>query len=530
MFRLRKSPPVQYKRAAALLSFLLSIQLALHFAENIVFLLVSLPLFGLIYFIFCHEYFDNSQEISISICHKRTGILQCWLISFSIMLFGQMLFWGAFFPGGFNLDALNQWYQIHGELPVSNWHSPLVTFFYWTITRLSDSLSVCIAVQLVLFSSAAALLISELYRQYISQRMAAVVSILMALNPAIGRINVSLVKDIYFSIILLLMYFVLLRVIGTNGYILRSKLTILASSFLLTALILVRHNGILMTAAIILALLIYYKKYRPFVVRILFISSLLTILIEGPIYRTFNVAPHANIVGESVGVPMAIMVNALVNDPDNIPDDAKDFLHSIEPNDSAWKNSYVIGEWDSCKWTIGDNTGDGMLLSSTPLTKIIVLIAKTAIACPNASYQSFRENTRIIWQAIGSCNWLPFVFQEENPYQIIYRPVASLSSIEANYFSLFSTGPLGIYHWNTGLQISVLLLLFLRCVKRGSVTTGILIFPLLLYNIGTSLIIAGPNYRYFYCNAVLFVPLILYLFCAKQQDPEPVRMSNHRNQ
>ncbi len=520
MSRIKKTPPIQYKKTAALISFLLAVQIILHFAENITFLLVALPLFGLIYFICCHEYFDNSPEISISTCHKQTGILQCWLISFSIILFGQMFFWGAFFPGGFNLDALNQWYQIHGELPVSNWHSPLVTFFYWTITRLSDSLAACIAVQLVLFSSAAALLISELYRQYISQRMATVVSILMALNPAIGRINISLVKDVYFSIILLLMYFFLLRVIGTKGSILRSKLTIFVSSFLLTAMILVRHNGILMAAAIILALLICYKKYRPFVIRILFISSLLVVLIEGPIYRIFNVAPHANIVGESVGVPMAIMVNALVNDPDNIPDDARDFLHSIEPNDSAWKNSYVVGEWDSCKWTIGNNAGDGMLLSSTPLAKIMTLAAKTVIACPNASYQSFRENTRIIWQDVGSCNWLPFVFQEENPYQITYHPVAPLDSIEANLFSLFSTGPLSIYHWNTGLQISILLLLFLRCIKQGSAAKGILVFPLLLYNIGTSFIIAGPNYRYFYCNAVLFLPLALYMFCSKQQDPD----------
>ncbi len=418
--------------------------------------------------------------------HKETGIARCRLICFSLILSGQLFFWGAFYPGGFNLDALNQWYQIHGEIPVSNWHAPLITFLYWIITRLSDSLAACIVIQLVLFSFATALLISELYRQYISLRLSIVVSILISLNPAIGRINISLVKDVYFSVFLLLTYFLLFRIIGSNGSILRSKFTIFISSLLLTVLTLVRHNGILMTASIIFFLLIYYKKYRPFIVHIFLLSALLIFLIEGPIYRIFNVAPHANMVGESVGVPMAIMVNALVNDSANMPDEAKKFLHSIEPNDSVWKENYVVGEWDSCKWTIGENASDGMLLSSSSLAEILYLTAKTVIACPNTSYQSLRENTRIIWQTIGSCNWLPYVFQEENDYQINYHPVAPLDSIEAKYYSLFSTSPLSIYHWNTGLQISILLLLFLRCVKRKSAKKGILIFPLLVYNLGTS--------------------------------------------
>ncbi len=516
MSRVNKTLPVPYKTAAILVSLLLATQVTLQFAESIRSLFIFFPIFVLIYFICYYEYFDNSQEVSLSTSTKHTGILKCQCLCFSIILSGQMFFWGAFFPGGFNLDALNQWYQIHGEMPINNWHSPLITFFYWAITKLSDSLTACIAVQLVLFSFAAALLISELYRQYISQRLAIVVSILMAFNPAIGRINVSLVKDVYFSIALLLMYVLLFRIIGSNGALLHSKSIIFMSSFLLAAMTLIRHNGILMSATIILVLLIYYKEYRTYVIRILLLNALLIFFIEVPVYHIFNVAPHSNVVGESVGVPMAIMTNALVNDPDNIPDDVKDFLHSIEPNDSAWKNSYVVGEWDSCKWTIGKNAADGMLLSTTPFTKIIGLTAKTVIACPNTSYQSFRENTRIIWQAIGPCNWLPFVFQEENSYQIIYTPVPLIESIEANLFSLFSTGPLSIYHWNTGLQASVLLLLFLRCVKQKFTAKGILIFPLLVYNIGTSFIIAGPNYRYFYCNAVLFLPLLFYMYCNRQ--------------
>ena len=508
-----KTLPTQYKRAAIIVSSLLSVQVTFHFVKDVRFLFVILPVFVLLYF-FCHlEYFDNSKEISISTRQKSNGIFRCWLICFLIILSGQMFFWGAFFPGGFNLDSLNQWYQIHNELPVSNWHSPLVTFIYWLITRLSDTLAACIVVQITLFSFAAALLISELYRQYISQSMSVVVAALIALNPAIGRINISLVKDVYFSIIALLMYFFLLKIIGSAGRSLHSKSTIAFSSLLLTAMVLVRHNGIFLAATLLLGLFLCYREYRACLRKIALLSVLLVFFVEGPIYRVLNVAPHANIVGESVGAPMAIMVNALVNDPDNIPDDVSEFLHSIEPDDSVWKEQYSVGEWDSCKWTIGENADEGMLLADESLIKIIHLTAETIIACPNASYQSLRENTRIFWQSIGTCNWLPYVFQEGNPYQITYHSIGILGFIETKFFSFFSDGPLCIYHWNTGLQVTVLLLLFLRCVKHGFAKKGLLIFPLVAYNTCTALIIAGPNYRYFYCNAVLFIPLMLYMFC-----------------
>ncbi len=504
--------PLPYRWTAFILSILFSVQIALHIVDDIKYLFIIIPVFILIYILLCLDYFDKSKEISIStMSHKDVN--KCRFISFSILLTGQMFYLGAFFPGGFNLDTLNQWYQLHGEIPVSNWHSPLVTFFYWLITQISDSIALCVMVQITLFALAASMLISEIYRQYISRTLAIIISVWIAINPAIGRINVSLVKDVYFAVFSLFAYFLLLRVINTNGAILSAKPTCFLLTLLLACIILIRHNGILMSAAIVLALFVCYRKYRSYIMRIVFLCFFLVFLTEGPLYHLLGVAPHSNLVGEAAGIPMSIMTNALVNDREHIPSDVADFMHTIEPDDSVWKDNYNIGEWDSCKWTIGEGASDGMLLADRSLSEILTLSAQTILACPNTSYQSLRENTRILWQFIGPCNWLPYVFQEDNPYGITYRPIEVLSSMETVIFSLFSKVPLGIYHWNTGLQISILLLLFLRCVKKGTNCKGILIFPLLIYDFGTSLIIAGPNYRYFYLNTVLFLPIAFYMFC-----------------
>lgn len=124
-------------------------------------------------------------------------------------------------------------------------------------------------------------------------------------------------------------------------------------------------------------------------------------IVKGPIERSLNVTPHSNTVGESIGIPMSIMSNALVNDPDNLPKDVHEFLNQIA-DDRDWREYYITGEWDSCKWEFGGIE----LLQDAHLSDILTKAAETIIACPQASYESIRENTRIFWQVIGdSTNW-----------------------------------------------------------------------------------------------------------------------------
>lgn len=514
-----------YKISAVIVAICLSAQIAFNLSSNFKQLLLIIPVFILLLFLFYYEYFNTKKEISIQQQAKIHGIHKCWFICFFIILAGQIFYWLAFFPGGFNLDALNQWYQIHGIYPVNNWHSPIVTFGYWLITRISDSLASCIFIQIVLFSIAAALLISELYKQYISLTMAVICSILIAFNPAIGRTNICIYKDVPFTILAVLLWTILLKILASKGKYLNSMKFSAILALLLSGLILVRHNGVLLVFGVLLCLVRFYKRQRKHLVAVILATTGVVFLIEGPIYHALNVQPHANVTGESVGVPMAIMANALVEDPEHMPGDAMEFLHSIEPDDEVWKDTYVVGEWDSCKWVLGQGASEGMLLADADILEIFRLAAKTAVVCPQATYESFHENTKIAWQIVGPCNWLPYVFQEENPYGITYHSVTLLTKAEGAFFSFFSKGPFCIYHWNTGLIIAILMLLALRSTKHNETSKAILVIPLIVYNVGTSLIIAGPNYRYFYVNAVLFIPVALYLFCVPKKETHAMNIT-----
>ena len=52
-----------------------------------------------------------------------------FIIVLVITISGNLLYWAAYYPGGFNLDAYGQWMQINGDLPLNNWHPFFITGF-----------------------------------------------------------------------------------------------------------------------------------------------------------------------------------------------------------------------------------------------------------------------------------------------------------------------------------------------------------------------------------------------------------------
>jgi len=138
------------------------------------------------------------------------------------------------------------------------------------------------------------------------------------------------------------------------------------------------------------------------------------IIINVFVYRLLNVEKHSNIVGEISGIAMCIMVNALVTDSENLPSDVHEFLNQFA-SDEQFKDIYICGEWDSCKWDIEKLD----LLSNVSINTIILLTIKTICVCPQASYEAVKEATRMMWQVEGNVYWYPEIYIEDNSYNIV---------------------------------------------------------------------------------------------------------------
>lgn len=125
----------------------------------------------------------------------------------------------------------------------------------------------------------------------------------------------------------------------------------------------------------------------------------LAVIIKGPLYSALNVTPHKNTVGESVGVPMAILAEELTS-YDTIDEKTHQFLSEIA-TDKDWIKYYYTGEWDSVKWIFGGTD----LLMDADLGRILKYTCRSVIRNPKSAFYSFSANTKVITSIIDEVYW-----------------------------------------------------------------------------------------------------------------------------
>ena len=484
-------------------SLLISIVLYLQICDSPYYAWI-LPLFCIIQIVTASFFCERIKKMQINYIinhNKNEKAVVIFVLCFVIVFAGQLLYWFAYYPGGFNLDALGQWDQIHGRQPLNNWHPVLTTFFYWFLTRFNDSFEFCILVQLILFAFTISYFLKELFKNGVSESFVFISSIIIAVNPAVGMNNICLIKDVPFTIVTIWAFFVTYKLYLSAGECITHISNRIAFVIILSSLSLIRHNAVFLTIPLVVITFIVYKQYYKYFLRVIISSLLVLIFTETVIFSLLKVQQHSNFTGEISGIPMAIMANAYVNDYENTPEEVKLFLEEIAPY-SEWEDRYIVGEWDSCKWEFGGIE----LLKKESILKILRMCGETIISCPQSSYASLRENTRLVWQVVGRSYWRPWVYIEENESGIgrensIYEFEYLVEYSENNV--LMST-----LLWNIGLIIIILLILNWVSFVKKKYKSILFIGPIIIYNFCTMCLLSGPSFRYFYFNSVMIFPIL----------------------
>lgn len=452
--------------------------------------------------------FLENRVISPRICRGCTShalsSVAFYMIALLIVLGGQLLYWLSYYPGGFNLDAYGQWDQVHGLQHLNNWHPVFTTAVYWLITRVNDNFAFCIFVQLFFFSVSVAYLLLTLHHLGIRDLWLIAVAFYIALNPAVGLNNICLFKDVPFTIALIWITVVIMRIVASSGKWMDKISHRIFLIILLAMAALIRHNGIFYILPLLLCLLILYKKRRLQLCSISVMLLAMLALIQGPLFDALSVEQHSNITGESVGIPMATMANVYLSDPQNAPDAVESFLLSIA-TEEEWLAHYVLGEWDSCKWEFGGIE----LFQDDSLTEFASLFVKAVIADPDAAYQAIRENTRVVWQIFGNVEWDTWVYIEDNDYGIVSAPNPVCVAITDNLLTASLTPVGAACCWNVGVPNLMLIMMSWVSAVRKKYQKFLYIIPVVAYNLLTMLLLCGPSHRYFYFNSVITAPILL---------------------
>lgn len=438
-------------------------------------------------------------------CESRRKSLP--YLAFAILAVLSCVYWLAYYPGGFNLDAYGQWSQAHGVLPYDDWHPITSTLLVQLVTAVCDSFPFYIFTQITLFSVATAMLLSALQDAGVDYRILLLVAAAIGASPAIGLNTTSMTKDAQFTIVLVLLTNCFLKAALSEGAWLETAGHVVMLGILLALTLLIRHNGVLFAAPAVVALLAAYRRQATKVLAALAVALVLVFAVKGPVSQTLQVTPHSNSSGETVGIPMAILANALVNDSEYVPEDVHEFLNEIA-SDEEWEEHYLVGEWDSCKWVFGGTT----VLQGVPLSDVLQYTAETVAACPWASYESVKLNTQIVWEPLlTNPDWVPEEYIAENDMGIVPHANAVFHSIceAAKRISLLPVISTTI--WNTGFHLLAIMAVFVLGYRMMKPSYLLLFLPLMAYDFGTMLLLSGPNQRYFYCTAVLYIPIILAL-------------------
>ena len=449
--------------------------------------------------IFLYEYV-NRKYIYISKENKKKGI-PIFAICFVIIFVGQIVYWLAYYPGGFNLDAYGQWDQVHGKQQLNNWHPILTTLIYWILCQINDSIDFCIFVQLLVFTLSISFLLKELYKYGVSRWIVIATSVVMAINPAIGMNNICLIKDVWFTIVIIWMMILMFKLYVSDGkwisYIGNRNLLIC----LFIALSLIRHNALFWSIPLVMLSMVVYKEYYKCFLKVIICSVLLVVIIETAGFSLLRIEQHSNMTGEISGIPMAVMANAYINDYENTPDDVCAFLEDIAPR-NEWEERYIIGEWDSCKWEFGGIE----LLKEESAFVMLQMMYKTIQMCPQTSYESIRENTRLIWQIIGPSYWSPWVYIEDNDYGIEKKnTIINIENfVEWSEHNIMTS----TFFWNIGFLIIILLIINWIAFSKGVYQSFLFVGPIIIYDILTMCLLSGPSLRYFYFNSVLIFPVV----------------------
>lgn len=433
-----------------------------------------------------------------------------FFLGFIVVFLWLMIYYYAYFPGSFDWDNLDQWWQIQNH-QYDTWHPVFHTLIIAFFSKIVNHYGFAVFMQLLLYSLLCGYLIYTMAKWGFPLWSLGLTEFFLAANPQTHRILFFMWKDSALTLFMLLFTVYLFNIWLTNGGWLKKKLNLAAFILTLISISMVRHNSILFTIPfLILAALCFREIRRESIVSlILMLAGMM--FIKYPVYNMVGATRPEQTYVETVGVPMTILCNIHETAPESLDPEAAEFLAKIGP-EKRWK-IYEMGNYNSIKFVTNVN----LVVKDTAPEKFLAFTARTALNTPGLTMQAVYQITRMVWDVRGETPWhkdLEFQILD-NDWGFAYLEDRAGLRTALNDFDGWVADSLwdNLFSYN-GIHLLALILATLTVfVRKGKGWKAMCItLPLLCYSYGTMLLLCGPTYRFFHFNSVIFMPLCLLLF------------------
>ena len=458
------------------------------------------------------------------------------LLFYGVPLFVLLLYYFAYYPGGFINDSLSQFYQyFYGQY--SDWHPAFHTLFAFTLPlKLTNGWIGSVVLFQILIMTAAIGYSLETIHEYAGKVYVIGCMIYILCNPLIA-ISVNPWKDTSFAIGTMLLMTFSLRIFITKGVWLRKPVNSVLFVAVMVFTTLFRHNAILFTLPLMLALFfcIPFKRFTC----LLMACIALFAVIKGPLYSAAGVERQTGRRQiETMGLPLNVIGAAVANTPEVLDQDILDFAYGIAPA-QIWEEHYESGNFNIIKWGTQDDMDESVnidYVDNYEASEIMDMMFRAFAKSPYECARSLVKLTEGVFTVTDDHYMLIEPYIDENYFGIGVPGIGidnylglNKPSTRSNLLTSFFYGSrlfvrqfcphIFLYYGVAILAVivSVCSKLSLRKLKDWKVILFAL--PLLAYDYGTSLLLTGSNDcpRYFYCT-VLIVPVLLVFFYINRED------------
>lgn len=430
----------------------------------------------------------------------------------------MLLYYAGYYPGGLTPDTFNQWYQVDKGF-LLDWHPAIHTLLFLKLPSLIwNNLGFVSLMQIIWLALAVSYLGIVMESWGIKKRWIFVTLAIGIMNPA-SAITLSFVwKDTALTIFAVVLAGQVMEIVFSDGEWLKQWQHPLVFGLFGALAMLMRHNAILLVAPMMfLVFITYWRKVKYACILSGIWMMFFSLGIKGPLYHVLEVQSHPQVVAEMLGVPMTILANVLVHEPDSLDEDAREFLYRIGDQE-LWESTYEEGSWNSAKWMGADISND--IIEEVGGVNVLRYTWHAVQREPYYAYRAVVKLFSVVWKPVGKeVPWAYEINVHPNtlyPYETqgvlcIQKVLDVIREISVKGTVLTTWG------WHIGFFI--LLLSFAGISRLKERWERCLCWvPVLCYDFGTAILLCGHDFRFFSFNTVIVLPLILTILSEKNQN------------
>jgi len=419
------------------------------------------------------------------------------------------------YPGFHSVDTLWQWDQAHGVRGYDDWHPVFHTLLIQALTLIIDDYAWVILVQIAAFACAYTYFLTVVRACGVPAVLLLGTAVLTCLTPTISYTLCYAWKDNAMTIGALLVSGYSIQIFRSNGMWMKKKTAPLLMAAAAAFTTLVRHNGFMMTLPMLAVLLACFWEHRRRILAIVLAVCALVGIIRGPVYALLQVESHNQPLEESIGVPMTILCNVKALAPERLDEETEAFLQAVA-SEEAWEQ-YQPDSYNSIKFQMEPLAQHGL----TP-EKLLRMLTGVLQNAPRECFDAFNGLTDLVW-GVRAENESTFLKAARKAYESGNQTaLGRLCAKVLWHVQSFLDGfwPTRWLMGSIGVSFAFLLICTLFALYERGNRALLPTLPVLVYHLGTMLLLCGNDSRFFHWSLVTALPMALALIVRQRKGEE----------